>query len=91
MAVRVEFFGTVRLRTGTPETSLATVQGTIRLGEALAILSARFPELAGRCLRGNELCPGYRASIDGERFIGGSEDEIRDGQTLLIMSSDAGG
>ncbi len=91
MAVRVEFYGTVRLHAGVPETSLATIGGVIHLGEALAILSARFPELARCCLDGNRLGEGYLASIDGERFVAEPEEPIPDGHSLLLMSSDAGG
>ncbi len=91
MAIRVEFFGTVRSRTGVAETALAPIDGKIRLGEALAILAARFPKLSGHCLSGNHIADGYAACVDGKLFVEDAEYELEDGQTLLLMSSDAGG
>ncbi len=91
MAIRVEFFGTVRSRTGVAETALVPVSGKMRLGEALAILAARFPQLSGHCLQGNQIADGYAACIDGKLFVDDANYELEDEQTLLLMSSDAGG
>ncbi len=91
MAIRVEFFGTARTRAEVPETTVTPVDGKLRLGEAIAILSARFPQLAGHCFTGNRMADGYAACVDGKLFVNDATCELRDGQTLLIMSSDAGG
>lgn len=91
MAVRVEFFGTARTRAGVAETAVTPISGKLRLGEAIAILSARFPELAGHCFHGNEIADGFAACVDGKHFVTNADFELEDGQTLLIMSSDAGG
>ena len=91
MAIQVEFYGTVRRVAQTADTVLATIDGQIRLGEALAILAGRFPALAETVFRGNRLRDGYLASVDGERFLTEPTDVLRDGQTLVLMSSDVGG
>ena len=91
MAIVVEFFGTVRSRAETADTVLTSIDGKLRLGEAIAVLSGRFPRLCGHCLIGNRLAEGFAASVDGKIFVTEPEDLIFDGQTLLLMSSDAGG
>ncbi len=91
MAIRVEFFGTVQRRAGVAETALVPIEGKMRLGEALAILAARFPSLSGYCLEGNRMAEGFAACIDGKIFVDDANYELEDGQTLLILSSDAGG
>ena len=91
MAIQIEFYGIPRKRTGVESTMLETIASEIRLGEVFSILSARFPELAKACMDGNQLLPGYVASIDGKEFVDDSNTCLYDGQSLLIMSSDAGG
>ena len=91
MAIEVEFYGTVRRHAQIPRTVLATIDAQIRLGEAVAILAGRFPSLAEAVFQGNRLRAGYLASVDGERFVSEPTDVLRDGQTLVLMSSDAGG
>ena len=63
MAIVVEFFGTVRSRAETADTVLTSIDGKLRLGEAIAVLSGRFPRLCGHCLIGNRLAEGFVASV----------------------------
>ena len=35
--------------------------------------------------------PGYRASVDGDRFVSRHNELLTAGSSLLIMSADAGG
>jgi molybdopterin converting factor small subunit len=87
MAVNVELFGIPRARAGVAAT---TAEGDC-LGDALADLAARFPELAATCIDGRALRPGYTANLDGERFITDPATRLVDGDRLMLLSLDAGG
>ena len=83
----VEFFGVPRQRTGVARTQ---AEGRT-LSEVLADLARRFPAFAASCLDGDQLRAGYMASIDAERFLTVGSTPLADGQTILILSADAGG
>jgi molybdopterin converting factor small subunit len=85
--ITVEFFGVPRERCGVAAT---TVPGD-RLGTVLRSLEKCFPALATDCLASGRLRPGFAANLNGERFVSDPDTPLRDGDTLLIMSADAGG
>ena len=87
MTVKVELFGIPRQRAGTAET---TAEGT-RLGEVLRDLEARFAGLAETCIQDGRLRPGFAANLGGNRFVSDPHTELRPGESLLILSADAGG
>ena len=87
MAVTIEFYSVPRLRAGVPRT---TTQAT-QLGEVLRELADRFPALGETCIEGNSLRSGYVASIDGRQFVTDPGTTLAEGETLLILSADAGG
>ncbi len=61
------------------------------LGDVLADLAARFPDLATTCIDGRQLRPGFTANLDGQRFITDPDTRLEDGDRLLLLSLDAGG
>lgn len=85
--VHVELFGIPRARAGVERT---TSSGTC-LGDVLLDLSARFPQLAGECIVGRELRAGYTANLRGEKFITDPATKLAEGDTLLLLTLDAGG
>ena len=87
MLIEVEFFGIPRARAGVEKT---TACGEC-LGDVLADLAARFPDLAGACIDGQHLRPGYTANLGGERFVTDPEITFSEGDTLLVLNLDAGG
>ncbi len=87
MTITVEFFGVPRERAGVKLTTAAG--GT--LGDLLRGLETRFPRLAGDCLQSGRLRPGFAANLNGERFVSDPETPLKPGDTLLILSADAGG
>jgi len=87
MPVTIELFGIPRARAGV---AVATVNGKC-LGDALADLASQFPGLAESCIEGRKLRPGYRANLRGERFVTDPETPLTDGDTLLLLTLDAGG
>ena len=87
MPVNVELFGIPRARAG-----ITTTTATGRcLGDVLADLATRFPELAATCIDGRRLRPGFTANLDGQRFITDPDTRLKDGDRLLLLSLDAGG
>ncbi|MDZ4684221.1 MAG: MoaD/ThiS family protein [Planctomycetaceae bacterium] len=87
MPVRVELFGIVRARAGVATT---TAVGKT-LGDVLADLATRFPPLAETCIDGRRLRPGFTANLGGERFVTAADTPLSDGDTVLLLSLDAGG
>jgi molybdopterin converting factor small subunit len=87
MQVAVELFGIARARAGVAQTT-ATGQC---LGDVLAELASRFPALAEACIDGRQLRPHCTANVGGQRFVSAPETPLCEGDTVLLLSADAGG
>ncbi len=87
MQVEVELFGIPRARAGTSRT---TACGNC-LGDVLADLAKRFPALGEECIDGRRLRPTYTANLGGRRFVTSPETLLDEGETVLLLSVDAGG
>ena len=85
--VTVELFGIPRARAGV---AVTTAKGRF-LGEVLAELATRFPLLAQTCIDGHQLRPGFTANIGGNQFVTDPETPLSNGDTILLLSLDAGG
>ena len=90
MEIHVELFGIPRQRAGQPDTALS-LTAPVTLGMLLEELGQRFPGLEGECIEQGVLRPGYLASIDGERFVRDPAETIVEGNSVLILSAEAGG
>jgi molybdopterin converting factor small subunit len=91
MSIHIEFYGIARQRAGTSGLSVMEGQTAARLAEILAELSRRLPAWADACLDRGQLRQGFVASVDGDRFVNDPDTIVGAGQSLLILSSDAGG
>ncbi len=91
MVVRVEFYGIPRSRTGVAHTTLEFPAAPITLARVVAELASRYPDFAADCVESDSLARTCVANIDGERFVGVAGTTVNDGETVLIMSADAGG
>jgi len=87
MRVDVELFGIARARAGIART---TAEGDC-LGDVLADLADRFPSLAETVIDGRTLRPHFTANVCGERFVTAPETVLCEGDTVLLLSLDAGG
>jgi molybdopterin converting factor small subunit len=87
MQVAVELFGIPRARAGIAKT---TARGT-NLGDVLADLAARYPPLAEACIDGRTLRTGFIANLGANRFVTAPETPLSEGDTVLLLSLDAGG
>jgi molybdopterin converting factor small subunit len=87
MQVAVELFGIARARAGVART---TAQGQC-LGDVLAHLGERYPALAESCIDGRQLRPSFLANVSGQRFVSAPETPLCEGDTVLLLSIDAGG
>ncbi len=83
--VRVEFFGTARLRAETPERTV--IAATVRA--ALIAVMQAFPRL--ELLRDGEIAKEFLLSVNGGRFVDVIEARLNDGDCLVILGADAGG
>jgi molybdopterin converting factor small subunit len=87
MRVAVELFGIPRARAGLSRT---TAVGS-NLGDVLADLARQFPSLAESCIDGRSLRPGFTVNLSAERFVTNPETPLREDDTVLLLSLDAGG
>jgi molybdopterin converting factor small subunit len=91
MALRVEFFGIARQRAGVAELALPMERTEARLSDVLSQLATHVPDLKGVWIADGRLHESLTANLDGARFVTDPATIVRDGQSLLILSADAGG
>jgi molybdopterin converting factor small subunit len=91
MAIRVEFFGIARQRAGVSELCLDLQRAATPLRRVLDEVATRLPELGRELVVEGRLHASLAANLDGARFVHDPATLIRDGQSLLILSADAGG
>jgi molybdopterin converting factor small subunit len=87
MSVTVELFGIPRQRAGV---AMTEAEGS-RLDEVLLDLARRFPRLADECIADGRLQSGTMANLNGQRFVADPATVLKPGDSLLILSADAGG
>ena len=87
MQVEVELFGIPRARAGTERTQAT---GDC-LGDLLVDLAAKFPALGAACIEGRCLRSSFVANLGGRRFVTAPETPLAEGETVLLLSIDAGG
>jgi molybdopterin-guanine dinucleotide biosynthesis protein A/molybdopterin converting factor small subunit len=88
----VELFGVARLLAKTPEVSL-TLPQEATLFHVFGALAERLPTLVGPVitLDRNRLTSGYACNINGQDFVRNLSVKVNPGDSILIISSDAGG
>jgi molybdopterin converting factor small subunit len=87
VVVTVEFFGVPRARAGRTEMTVSAAT----VGEVLAAVAGACPKLADVVRPDGCLASHYLLSRDGERFVSGLDEPLREGERLLLLSADAGG
>ncbi len=91
MLVRVEFYGIPRQRAGVSHTDLQIPLALVTLRDVLLELARRFPKLADDCFEDERLKTEYIANRNGDQFMSANDGPLCDGDSLLILSADAGG
>jgi molybdopterin converting factor small subunit len=61
------------------------------LSDILQQVAAQAPRLGQTLLAGGQLHDSLTINLDGNRFIRDPDTPIHDGQSVLILSTDAGG
>ena len=84
--MRVELLGVPRERAGVAELELQAHT----LGELLVALAIRLPGL-GEYIIGDRLQASLVANLNGDRFVSDPGTQLNDGDSVLILSADAGG
>ena len=84
--MRVELLGVPRERAGVAEVELQADT----LGQLLLALAVRFPSL-GELITTDRLPPSVVANLNGDRFVSDPGTRLTDGDSVLILSADAGG
>ena len=88
----VELFSVARLLTKTAKIDLALPRQAT-LGDVLAALSDRLPVLVGPVIAVDRksLAGGIACNINGKTFVRDSKASVQSGDSLFIISADAGG
>jgi molybdopterin-guanine dinucleotide biosynthesis protein A/molybdopterin converting factor small subunit len=88
----VELFGVARLIAQTREVSLELPAGGT-LSQVLEALAEALPVLVGRVISPDRssLVNGYACNVNGQHFVRISTARINQGDSILILSADAGG
>ena len=87
MQVTIELFGIPRARAGVSQ----TLADGSTLGEVFLDLAQRFPALEDECIQGGFLKLGYTANLRGEKFVTDPTTQLKEGDSILLLSIDAGG
>ena len=88
--MQVEFFGIPRERAGVPKLDIHAET----LGQLLGALADRFPSFNAFVQtdgQGTHLHPAFAANVNGERFVSDPATRLRESDSVLILSADAGG
>ena len=90
--VRVELFGTPRIHAGATAVELAVPYPANRT-RLVATLADRCPALLGHGLKEDltDLEDGYVFNLNGLAFVGEGDFSLANGDSLLLLSSQAGG
>lgn len=91
MAIVVEFFGVPRARAGVQQTQVLAGCDSAMLSEILVEVAKQYPNFGKSCVHQGRLLDGFVASVDGDQFVRDEETRVESGQSLLILSADAGG
>jgi len=87
VTVHLEFYGIPRQRAGVA--SIDVEADT--LPQALRQAAIALPDFARDCLDGKHLRSDYLANVNGRSFTSIAETPLQPGDTVLILSADAGG
>jgi molybdopterin-guanine dinucleotide biosynthesis protein A len=88
----VELFGVARLLARTTEVSLALPAGST-ISDAFAALAQRLPALVGHVITPDRtgLVDGYACNLNGLAFVRNAAAAVNPGDSIVILSADAGG
>lgn len=89
-SVKIELFGIPRLRAGVAE-FFVQIETPCSLGDVLKLIEEYYPELGRELLENGQFRKEFIVNISGKRFTKTLEDPINESDSILIMSSDAGG
>ena len=92
ITVKVELFGTCRLRSGRDEVSLV-LEPEVTRHDLVRALAQACPSLVGSAIRQDldDLEDGYLLNQNGTAFLGEETLSFEAGDFLLLLSSQAGG
>jgi molybdopterin-guanine dinucleotide biosynthesis protein A/molybdopterin converting factor small subunit len=88
----VELFGVARLVANTREVSVALSPGAT-VSDVLGALAEKLPALVDRVINSDRrtLVDGYACNVNGTEFIRSGAAPVENGDSLVILSADAGG
>ena len=90
--IRVELFGLLRIITGRREMDVS-LPANAGHTELMVALAEACPVLVGRAIRPDlsALEDGYVFNLNGVAFLGDGDLDLKPGDTLLLLSNQAGG
>ena len=90
--VKVELFGTPRIQSGRSELELL-LQCPVQRQDLVQALAEACPQLVGHGVRTDlsDVEEGYVFNLNGLSFLGEGDFTLEDGDSILLISSQAGG
>ena len=89
--IRVEFFGVPRARAGVDQLTLDLNGPSVSLRQVLDSLTRQLPGLGAEDWLHREFGRSVSANLNGERFVRALEERVQEGDSVLLLSADAGG
>jgi hypothetical protein len=89
--IQIEFFGVARHRTQVASAVIPVGPEGLSVPQLWNVLSERFPLLLAGLDATMEPAVLYSLNLDGQRFLDRQPATILPGQTVLVLSADAGG
>jgi len=88
---RLELFGVPRLVVGRKAIDVVLPENAT-LADAVAAAAQTCPALVGKAIAADgRLAEGYVLNLEGRSFCADLSRRVRDGETLLLLSDEAGG
>lgn len=89
--IRLEFFGIPRHRIGVAEFFVIVPAAPVTIGQTLKEFFKQMPEAEVALMKDGNLRKEFLLNVSGKRFTSSLNDQLIDGDSLLMLSSDAGG
>ncbi|HCA48837.1 MAG: hypothetical protein CMM06_02490 [Rhodopirellula sp.] len=91
MKIKIEYYGIPRQRVGLASEILEFEGEQMGIHDVILAISNRHPEFQQHCMDGTRIDKNFTVNLNGDRFYQEDDGVAHDGDSLLILSMDAGG
>jgi|TARA_B100000700_G_scaffold67186_2_gene74316 hypothetical protein len=91
MKIKIEYYGIPRQRVGIASEMLVFDHEQMGIKDIILTIARRHPEFQKHCMDGDEINKNFTVNLNGDKFYQVDDGFAQDGDSLLILSMDAGG